>query len=710
MELGNTVIIKEDFNYSNWWQLLVNRLHINRSYLIFVFLLGFYSCIPSVLSFIGGASIINSLNFTLYTIIYHGLNGFLFLSLLKQDFPESIKIPAILISGMSVNILTFLVLSFFHWQEYSFLNIFLLLSITIFSKSTLIKFQQRSIKTIASDVLVFMIILSAFTYFSNVFVSISSITNQHSLFQGAIACKLMYLSYPYTWHVFPEVPLYYHYGYHLGMASCASTTSISLELLSTNLFPTYSLYLLLLLTYSFCKEYFQGKLVVGALTILCVVFASQKGQTIFLNMMLSSMSSLPSVAIGFLVFFILICRINTMLEKNDFSYSNYIFIFLLSFVGAISRSSFSLVLAGGMSLFIATEFFKTLKITPYLLKLCILNFLVGASFLLSLFWVYGMSTPSSALGFIKFVPQNTLFPYSEIPQWLRSFSPTFFSVHPDYFSRLTALIHVIMLPGYLIFGFYYQIFKWIKNGIGTFELILLYCGLCGLVIWNFTESPGSSHYPFLYYAIFIFGIFGANGTYLIFTEVFQKRSISLLILSTLSLSMFYIRLEQLSFSPRWVDDAVSRFINYKPSTLTYSSWPDEFLEKISSLTQDNKNLIFVSLIDKKHDISHKSMQDFHALSIKSKGAELYAIEGITYIYNQIIRSNFEKRLSDLRISLRPENNMVLDAGTIKRFQSLFPGKDIIFIAEETKRIDPTQFQLLDNVSGIQILRVASSHK
>ena len=326
-------------------------MYVNKSQLVFPLLLGVYCFIPGILYFIAGASVKNSVNFTLYTFIYHGLNGLLFLSLFKQDFPDSIKIPATLISGICFNILTFFLLSFFHLQEYSFLNIFLLLIITMFSKTTLIKFSYHSRKSIVNDIWVFFFILFIFAFYPNSIFPLSKFINDHTMLQAAIANQLMYLPYPCKSTVFPEIPLYYNIGYHLEMAFCALRTSIPVEVLTSNLLRIYSIYLFLLLIYSFCKEYLQGKRFVGALTILCVVLYTPIGSTVFLNYLLHAASFLASVVCGILVFFILICKINTLLEKNKFNLFDYSFIFLLSFVGAIIRAPCSVVLIGGMSLF-----------------------------------------------------------------------------------------------------------------------------------------------------------------------------------------------------------------------------------------------------------------------------------------------------------------------------------------------------------------------
>ena len=327
---------------------------------------------------------------------------------------------------------------------------------------------------------------------------------------------------------------------------------------------------------------------------------------------------------------------------------------------------------------------------------------------MSLIFVYGMFTPFSSLGFLQFVPQNTQFISSVVPKWLQSLYPTYFSGTSYTLSRVTALLHLIMLPGYFIFGFYYQILKWVKNGISNLELILIYCALCGLIIWNFTEAEGASHYPFLHYAILTFGIFGANGTYLIFTDFYKKRTSFLCILSMLSLSMLCIRIAPLYYTPEnWMKEAVDRFVNYKPFTGTYSSWSNEFLEKMSSLSQNKENLIFVSLLDKNQRAIEERLQDLNVLQIKLKGASLYSVDGLSYIHIPNILSNFEKRLSELKSNINSPNNIVLDDSFVKRFHNLFPGKDIIFLVEETKKVVSSQFKLLDNISGIQILKLVS---
>ncbi|MBX9786266.1 MAG: hypothetical protein K2Y08_02900 [Alphaproteobacteria bacterium] len=86
------------------------------------FLMGVGIFIPLLISYLFGISVRDCFVFFIYVCIYHGINGFLILSLLKQDWDDSIKLPSILVTGICYNILTIFLLSFFHWQSYAFLN------------------------------------------------------------------------------------------------------------------------------------------------------------------------------------------------------------------------------------------------------------------------------------------------------------------------------------------------------------------------------------------------------------------------------------------------------------------------------------------------------------------------------------------------------------------------------------------------------------
>jgi len=511
--------------------------------------------------------------------------------------------------------------------------------------------------------------------------------------QAAFTSSIISSSYPYSLFWYPEVPLYYNYGYHIETAFSFLLTSIPLDILHVRIYPIYILFLLIFSTFSFCKAHFQGKSITGGLAVLggfCVVGYDGWSATLFLNTLPMGVSLVGSAAVAITIFLILMDRIGNILNSKDFSYLDCAFILFLFFVGAMSRSAFAPIIIGGVSFLIVTEFLRTLKISS-VIRLCILNFLMGFSFLIVLVCIYGIFSSTSATGMLKFVPQNTYLVFSVIPAWLFSFTPTLHQ-HQNLIHALASLISIIFISGYLFIGFYYQIFQWIKNGIKKLELLLFYCALTGAVIWNFTSSPGGSNHSFYHYSLLIGAIFGANGTYLLFKDTLKTKRNTLLLLFCLSTTALcakgYEIYDELRQQIYWQLLSFNRPPKYEVLS-------QEIISSIETLTEKKKNIVIVSLLP------------FTCLlNTKLNNIPVYQEEflRVARTWNVLSSSSTVGRVTNIITALN-EAIINLDDKSINTFKTLFPGKEIIFFTLDTQKISSNSLTPLSKGGGWKVFAI-----
>ncbi len=669
-----------------WQKALADHLLVKK-YLAAAILLGFSIFCPTLLAFLFGVSGKICAKFFLYAFVYHGLNGFLLISLFKQSIPESLKFPTILVSGIGYNILTFFILSLFNWQAYSFLNVFFLLFLKIFYDFDLIRFKPQNIRSVTANSLV-IFLLSLTVFFGCVTFILPSVVETHLGIQAVFTKPLLSNPYPYFLFWLPEIPFYYNYGYHIETAFCFFLTSIPLEILHVRLYPLYTFFLLIFTTYFFCRAHFQGKSITGGLAVLgslCVIGYNNWSSILFLNVMPSTMTCVGSATVALTIFLILLDRIDNLLKSRDHSYLNYTFLLFMFFIGALSRSAFAPIIIGGVSFLILTEFLKTRKISP-LIRLCILNFLLGITFIVTLIVIYGIFSSFSATGMIKFVPQNTQLMFSVIPAWLSSFSPTLAPQYQNLIFALASLISIIFISGYLVIGFYYQLFQWFKNGLSKLDSLLFYCALTGAIIWNFTMSPGQSNYTFYHYSLLIAGILGANGTYLIFRDALRTKSKILFVLVSLCTTALFTKGYEIYYN---VSQLYWQSLSFR-KTPNYAQIPQEIINSIESVAAKKKNTIVVALIP------------FNLiLNLKLRNVPIYHEPFIQVAKTWNVLSSAElERVTNI-INASNEAALLLDDITINKFKVLFPGKEIIFFTLDTQKVTSNQLVFLSKADQWQ---------
>ncbi len=659
--------------------ILTLRALAARNYAFLSFSVAFVVFLPTFFIYFFGAPATDSVKFCFYVLIYHGLNGFLALSFFKQKITGNLKVPFILLTGVSYNILTFFILSLFHWQSYTFLNILPLLGLVVFYKTPLLEAQSEDGSSFVKNIFnIFLLLIPLFI--ALLAFCLQETPNNHFFFQGAIANSVAHNQYPYHWHTFPEVPLFYNYGYHLDMASNLLLTSIPMEQLSTRFYPSYTFFLLMLTVYSFCKAYLKGGSITGWLAIacsFCVVGFFSYSTTLFLNALPSSLTLVGSSTLALSLFFVIVDRIYNFINTEELCALDYIFVIMLFFVAAASRSALPVVLLGGMGLFLISEFFKKFEIRS-LLPLIFLTTALTMVFIITLIIVYGILTPYSATGFMSFFVQNTIFAFGEEPLWLlrlRSHLVNYGSLGHS----IEAMLHILFISGYLVVGFYYQIYKWFIEKPNKLELLLIYCCITGLVVWNFTTAPGGSHYTFLHYSQLICGIFAANGTYLLFRDTFQKRSTILWLLSGLSLLTFSVKSYEL-YNEIWYRGHLQTSSFQKPPI--FHMFPKELLVKISSIPEKNHNVVFLLLSTRYGDDKTSNV-----MSIILRAIPVYNESNIKYLLTYF--THFP--LSERKIEI---NNQIIQFKTlndqvVNNFRSLFPGKKLIFLVDK-QQLGPLQ--------------------
>jgi len=662
----------------------------------------FFLCIlfPAVNAFLFGAPGLSSLKFIIYAFIYHGLNGFLFISLFKQDIPEELKLPAIFVFGISYNILFFFILSFFHLQYFSFLSVFALLALNFFHKTDFIQFKSEGFHLSFKKYFpLILLALICFVTCSSLFL-INNI-NARFLYQGAIATSLNFLQYPYAAPHLPEASLFYHYAYNMDMAACSSITSIPMEFLATKIYPLYSFFWVLFSAFSFCKRHFKGSSATAWLFVLNAFFVLSYyswSTAYFGNLIPISMFMLGgSISLAYAIFFIFIDRlIHTINHKPN--RSDYACVLFLFFMGTISRSAFPIVILGGMSFWIAIEFFRSKKSEAFK-RLYMLTQSMGILFLLSLILIYGVLSSSSAINFLSFVPQNSLFYSSTYSDGLNTWAPHFFAAYPSLIHTSNALIFLFLGAGYLTPGFYYQVYKWVKEGINNLEIFLICIAFSGFIIWNFTEAAGGSHYSFFQYTQLILGIFGATGTFLIFNDLYNSRNKVLSILGSFSFLLLCIKGYEV-YDEIYRNTKLKTFSFWQPPHFSgLSSDSDEFLTKLSTL-RDRNDTIVVSLLD------NLSLEKAEFLMIKLKGIPFYDLHLLNSLYNNILSSkDIEERVSKIKNIINIEFIYDYD---IRYLQSLFPNKSIVFLSKKDREFVTSQTSSSDEISDFKITRIMPS--
>lgn len=539
---------------------------------------------------------------------------------------------------------------------------------------------------------------------------LQSMVNHHFLFQGAIASSVAHNPYPYPYFLVPETTMYYNYGYHLEMAFCSLLTPISLEDLSSRLYPLYTFFLLIYVTFSFCREFIKGKEISGLLLLLntfCVVGFYSWSLELLIQGIPTAITLTGSSTLALTIFFVLVDKIYKIVEKNSVSFLDCFFVCFLFFVGSIARAAFPIVLGGGLFLLGITELFKTWKISS-VRNLLIIGIVLGGAFALALVLVYGIFSPYSALGFQTFVPQNTHFMYAtKLKQWICTLAPTLCAENYYFSYRVSAFIYLILGAGYLTIGFYYQIFKWIKSGVKRLELLLIYCAVVSFLVWNFSDAPGGSHYPFFHYYSIIVSMFGAGGTYLIFKDTIAlKNKLFFTTLAGVSLLLLIVKSYEtysaLKHPWNWNDLHFRTPPAYgqPPKSGTASR---KVLDKLMTLAEQKENLIVVSLATREG--GHVS--NAHLLSINAPGLPCYHWAGMNYGFN--LRSKAPARVGERMSNIiktieMGENTKILDDNILNSFKQTFPNKRILFLIDKEKRTHSNQLKDLGEVEDIKFIQ------
>ncbi len=679
-------VIIRFFNSSDFLQLLIS--HTKLSYINLwknIFVLFFFIVIPSVLLSTFGVPLLDIFKFMLYVSIYQVVNGVLVLRIFNQDIKGNMWIPLVLLCGMGYNMISLFSVSIFNLQEYVILNPLFLFLISIIKekisgKKNFELFNDIQEKSIFQEMLIILMMLVPLIYgmTQNYFQPFED----HFLFQGAITSAVAYNAYPYTFLQFPEISLFYNYGYHLEVAACHFVTGIDIVRLVGRIYPLYVYYLLIATVFSFCREHIEGKIISGILLLISVFCTSVLFSKWHIMGITSSMTLTTSPAFGMLCFFLSISIINEVYLKKRPSPSNFIFLFFLFFIGSIIRSAYPLILGGGLFIFSILDIIKH-RNKDVLIKTIKIGALLGFAFLVTLAIVYGYFSSHSSASFLKIVPQNTKFLGSnQVKEFISNLLPVFSENHPFFPFSLTALFHLLIAPSYLLVGFIYQIYKWFKNSISFIELILLLCAITGIIFWNFTEAPGASHYTFYHYVFIIFGIFGASGTYHILKDSLVKKDKKIFILLILAVSLLGYRF--IDFYQNYSRVKYLYKNNHKMSYEYFDSFFSPVIECFNLISMnvekmDNQAVIFLSS-------QPRNRVEPYILNIKLPHQKLYFESVLKYLLQHfLIRTDrgTKNRIKDIIANIKSvrETNE-LSEETLTNFKNLFPDNDLLFVIDK----------------------------
>lgn len=660
-------------------------------YIPFLSLFFAFVTLPTITIKIFGVRYVESFQFISYVLVYHALNGYLIFPLASKHIPNDLRIPSILLFGMSYNILTFFLLSLFGFQKYSFLNIIVSAFIWlkyVKNKNYLI-FISTNYKKFLQEFLVMIFILIVIFIPSSFFIFLKD-PDWHMDVQGLFSASVLNNKYPYE-YLSLDIPLFYNFGYHMDMAFCHLVTTIPLEVLSSKIYPFYILFFLSYLVYAFAKTFFERQTGSGLLVLIFVFSATwfdNISTGLFLNWFAVSGSLLGSTTLSLIFFFVMIPLVYSYIKNNDMIFLDYLFFFLFSFVGSMSRSSFSLVLLGGLFFYILIIYSRRWQLSEVRTPIA-LGIVGGTSFLFSLVLVYGILSPYSATGFIKFVHQDTMFVKSYINDWVSLNFSDFFERDILLLGRIIAFSHLLFIAGYLTIGFYYIIYKWYKLGINNIDLLLLSCAFTGIVIWNFTESPGASHYPFLYYSTIIFGIFGARGTYLLFQDIWVKKSMFIYSLGAVSTLFMSLKCYEVY---KWSSTLEFKKLSFW-STPHYSDIHKSLLQKVSQTTQGVDSSVLIPI-----GIPSTLTLNMYTKKVCAKDQLLR----LGQTPNLKMAKNRLMELLNLFYTVDQTN--CLDKSTLSGFKALFPENQIFFLVHDTIKVDSPQLKLISNENGVKILK------
>ncbi|MBX9786267.1 MAG: hypothetical protein K2Y08_02905 [Alphaproteobacteria bacterium] len=664
-------------------------------------LMGVGVFIPLLIASLFGISVKDCSVFFIYVCIYHGINGFLILSLLKQDWNDSIKLPTIFITGICYNIFTIFLLSFFHWQSYAFLNPLPLLLLNLIIKTNYINLNIIKKEDLLKSIILLSVLIIPFFIGSTIYTLVNPV-NHHYTFQAAIASSITYNSYPYVNFLFPEVPLYYNYGYHLELAFSSLATQIPLEDLASRIYPLYIFFLLIWTSCSFCEKFIKGGIISGMLFAFfaysVVGFYSPSSAFHALSGTSASINLVGSSTLAITIFFISTYKICT----NRFSsLQDYLFIFMLFFIGAITRSAFPFILGGGLFFYGIRKLLQVRNLKSfydfinYNKNLIIISLLLFLALVLSLVLVYGLFSSYTCIGFLRLVAQNSyFFTASSIKSFISTIFPTLSVQHPVNYNRLVAALCILLSANYLIPAFYYQVIQWFKNKPTEVEFFLIFCALSGCLIWNFTEASGGSNYTFFHYFYFIVFIFSASGVYLIFSNCLSKRS-PLLILLTLSLLLsFSLKIYETYYSLTNLNSLSYR----KPPEYAVSK---NFLKRLSSININKDNLIIISLYRK------PKLNDviFGEILTTSSKTPVYHIETIQYGRERIFVQSLDihKRMGLVKEALlKAEASQVFSDDTLNQLKAVFPEKSMLFIMDKTQAVKSSFITEIDTIDDMKL--------
>ena len=637
-------------------------------------------------AFLFGVSVPECTKFFLYAFVYHGLNGFLILSLLRQNFPEPLKLPAMLLSGMGFNSLTLWILSLGHLQKFSFLNIFVLVFLAFALRIRPLTFAPRSRWAFGQDLVTMLgcllVVLCGCAWMLN------PIPDVHTFFQAAIAHNVGTWAYPYVSPCLPEIPVcYYNYGYHLDMAFCSSVTHIPLYALCGKLYPYYVLFMLAFSLCSYCQSHCAGKVVAGWLAIassLCVVHPFSWSLPLFLFAISGGTIALGSTGVALSIFFLLADRLDNFLNSKKFSVYDYVFIAFLFVFGSVARSAFAPVVLGGTSFLVVVRFWKTLQFSS-VRRLVNLNILFGSFFLAILVYIYGMLSPFSAINFIRFVPQTSITVdfISILPSWFKVLCPAFLLNYPLLSHSVMSLLHLLFIGGFLTIGLWYQVTRWIKVSISDTEILLVSCALTGWLIYNFTESPGLTHTTFYQYTICICSVFAANGTILLFKKYFVYKKIAVLLVCVFGI-LAYLKIREVQSGLQAVAfENSSLFRKHQ-----YTSLLTRDIEVIKALCRNHRDVIILNLLD---DFSINSM--FPGVPVYK---DHFIGWGVVHIPKAL------PRVTELGLTLCVEG---LDDKVISQFRVHFPHKNIIVLSRPSITFTATDVTLLTTMDDLRIFMI-----
>ncbi len=686
------MISKLSTNHDRVFSKLIERITdsvaVDNKLIPFLFLLSFSICLPTVFAFLFGVSGIDAAKFFIYALIYHGLNGYLVLTLLSQRIQTNMLIPIILAIGIGYNFISFYTLSFFHLQQYSYLNLILILTIsffkTTFAKRGTIGFQLTSyssnpysystydLNIIKTSLILFLFLFIVF--FDGLPFFLNNDLDYHFNLQGAFATSMAYLPYPFSEPRNPEISLYYNYVYHAEMAFCHLCTSIPMKALANRVYPIYIFYLAIWTIYSFCKEHFEGKDFTAWLTVifsLCVIGFSSWSTSLFGNPIPSSSTYVGSSALGFIYFFILTEKVMDFYESPKPSFLDWAFISLIFFIGSVARSAVPLIFIGGISLFLIREYFS-FSVNRPLIRLFFLILLMSLLFITALFSAYGLFSSTSATDFVEFT-QNIDFCLFSIGKWLPLYFPTLFKSLPELGFGLASLLLLLLTPGYLMIGFILQVKKFFKERIRNLDFLLFAFAFTAAIITNCTLAPGSSHYSFYFYTILPFSMFGAQGTYLLFKDYALLKKNSLLFLCLTSILIFLVKGYELFYEIR--KEKLLTSVSFLSNPL-FTSLSQDLLDLLNTITLPVEKTIAVCLINNLKE------EDALALYIQLKGIPLYQqtlLNDTVYPHYAAFNNRVYSLIDSLTVS-------EIDDTFIEKWKSLQPHKNIIFIAKKNMNI------------------------